>query len=355
MGRPTKKKRKKKKKTKRILESPAQTRDVLSAAETGDVLNLKHILLNPDRQVNLNGGCADALTLAAEGGFEECIVALLEAGADPNVKGGKALLKASAGGHAGIVAALLKFGSQPNKASEFSEYAPLHFAAEAGCVGAVLALVSFGADVEVRTHEENCGQFSSWTPLHFAADGGHLDCVQALIAAMSPVDLRTAAGNTACALAAEHGRFDVVRFLAAADADISATRRGLNVLQWAVYRCDCDAIEYLCSYGAFADLTVTTRWFAEGTSGRNATLAQQIKRDVSPPLIARIDRAIYRGGKKFHLRAAHEELLREVEWTQADDDDALDPVALAMQAEALAKHTYVLPEKAVTLIAAYEL
>ena len=74
------------------------------------------------------------------------------------------------------------------------------------------------------------------------------------------------------AIAAEHGHFHVVKFLVAHGANVHSKRvsclpiqlfcslielqRELSLVQWAAYRCDAEAVQYLVSYGAEADLNV---------------------------------------------------------------------------------------------------
>lgn len=318
-----KKSRKKKKKV--IPESPKETRDLLYAAEHGDLPNLLHILDNPDRMVNLLGGAADAIHLAAEGGFEAGVRALLRNGANPDTKGGKALHKSAAGGFLGCIHLLLEYGADANLRAPFSDYSPLHFAAQAGAREGVQALLEYGAEIDAIANKENCGTSNGWTALHFAADGGHLDVVDILLQFGAPIDFLSTAGDTPLALAAEHGKFDVATALVTAGADMRAKRRGLNVLQWACYRCNAAAAEFMCSYGAHADLTTRVPWFTTNNKGEPITLAQQIKLDVSETLWRKLDSAIYRGGKKFYLRAKHREIVSSITW---DRVAALDPLAI---------------------------
>ncbi len=56
------------------------------------------------------------------------------------------------------------------------------------------------------------------------------------------------------ALAAESGRFEVVKWLLSQGADVMSTRRGLNAAQWALYRGNSDVAEFIIGYGGMPDL-----------------------------------------------------------------------------------------------------
>mmetsp|Transcript_13418 Transcript_13418/g.20417 ORF Transcript_13418/g.20417 Transcript_13418/m.20417 type:complete len:166 (-) Transcript_13418:50-547(-) len=94
------------------------------------------------------------LALAAQGGSEEVVRALLAAGADA-------------------------------RARDDPQYTPpcVHFAAGMGHEAVVETLLAAGADKEGRENQQ-C------TPLHFAAQGGHVAVVQALVAAGADKEAR---------------------------------------------------------------------------------------------------------------------------------------------------------------------
>ena len=89
-----------------------------------------------------------------------------------------------------------------------------------------------------------------------AFDPGHLHVVRYLVnRAKATLDI-PAAVDTPLSLAAKHGRWSVVQFLVTAGANIEAVRRGLSVVQWAVYRAHPETVQFLISYGAKPNLSV---------------------------------------------------------------------------------------------------
>ncbi|KAK6351933.1 Ankyrin repeat and death domain-containing protein 1A [Orbilia javanica] len=94
---------------------------------------------------------------------------------------------------------------------------PLIIAAKAGCLAVVEALISNGADVElVTTDEEEKG------PLHCAVVAGWEDCVKYLVNLGKAKLEATSRGRTPLLIAADSGKEDLVRFLLAKKADITA-------------------------------------------------------------------------------------------------------------------------------------
>ena len=89
---------------------------------------------------------------------------------------------ASRSGHAGVVVALLEAGANPDLLTGTGA-ASLHFAAEANAAGVVKALAGHGADVNIRDG------YSSRTPAMFAAARNSAGALQALIDAGADLDL----------------------------------------------------------------------------------------------------------------------------------------------------------------------
>jgi hypothetical protein len=159
------------------------------------------------------------------------------------------------------------------------------------------------------------------------------------------VDLPAANGETALALAAEHGQFEEVKYLVSAGADLHAMRRGLNVVQWCIYRANADTVQFLVSYGAKPDLTVKCIWFAD----RDDTLYNIIRREFSRAIYDKVDTAIYRGTVKLRERAAHMRLLSEAEW---EDEAVQDPDSMEGPR---AGETKQFPKHIIHMISSYEL
>ena len=89
---------------------------------------------------------------------------------------------ASRSGHAGVVVALLEAGANPDLLTGTGA-ASLHFAAEANAAGVVNALAGHGADVNIQDG------YSSRTPAMFAAARNSAGALQALIDAGADLDL----------------------------------------------------------------------------------------------------------------------------------------------------------------------
>ena len=102
------------------------------------------------------------------------MVALLEAGADPNAGAGRGHTPLYFAATAEIVEALLAAGADPNVSTTNLFETPLHRAVWVGTAEAVEALLAAGADPNAEGH--GYGQ----TPLHFAgtaeAGGGITRC-----------------------------------------------------------------------------------------------------------------------------------------------------------------------------------
>ena len=104
-------------------------------------------------EVNPTGSGSAALIHAAEIGFYEAVVALLNAGADPSVRHSELdftpLHLAAGNGDLETVTALLEQGADPNIVSHYGS--PLHYAAEHGTPEVVLVLLDASADPTLKT------------------------------------------------------------------------------------------------------------------------------------------------------------------------------------------------------------
>ena len=139
-----------------------------SAAYRGDIAAIIALL---DAGADPNGKNTDVgtpLHLAAIRGHQAAVAALLGAGADPNRKNSGGLTPlhwAAGGGHRAVIAALLDAGADPN-GKDRGGNTPLHWAAIRGHPAAITALLDAGADPNVKDD-------AGLTPLHWAAGGGH--------------------------------------------------------------------------------------------------------------------------------------------------------------------------------------
>jgi hypothetical protein len=162
----------------------------------------------------------------------------------------QALHKAALNQHIHVLHFLINNGCDPNIRSVWAEFSALHFAAQGGNLAVVAALWQLGCALDLPTHPTRSRHENGWTALHFACDRGHLDIVQFLVEHGARVDLPSAAGETACSIAAEHGHTAIVRYLVCNGAAVDARRRGLSLVQWALYRAEADQVAYLMSFGA---------------------------------------------------------------------------------------------------------
>ncbi len=72
-----------------------------------------------------------------------------------------------------------------------------------------------------------------WTPLLYAAYAGNVDLVAALVEAGADVNFRSTAGKTALIHAARQGHLEMVRILLAAGADVAQSVTSVDALTWA--------------------------------------------------------------------------------------------------------------------------
>ncbi len=126
-------------------------------------------------------------------------------------------------GNLGALVALLQAGADPNGRAEPNGRVALHWAADAAIVD---MLVNYGAELELRTGT------NGYTPLHFAADRSRPGAIEALIRRGANIEALTAAYKvTPLWLAAKFGNTAAVRVLISAGADVhAANTRGTTVL-----------------------------------------------------------------------------------------------------------------------------
>ena len=117
---------------------------------------------------------------AMRGTAAAAIAVLLDAGADPNVKskdGDTPLHWAAERGDTAGLAALLAAGADPNVQDSLGITA-LHWAAQRGDIAAIAALLDAGADPNAETTKKPT------TPLDWAAQGGHTKAIAVMRAAI---------------------------------------------------------------------------------------------------------------------------------------------------------------------------
>ena len=153
---------------------------------------------------------------------------LLEAGANANVAnedGQTALMLAARTGNVAVATLLVQQGADVNRREQYREQSAVMWAAAQGHADMVAFLVSKGADLSVRAHATDWAtQISSeprvqyrptggLTPLLYAARAGCLGCVQAMLNAGADKDRPNPDGMTPMMMALDNGSVDVARYL----------------------------------------------------------------------------------------------------------------------------------------------
>jgi ankyrin repeat protein len=156
------------------------------------------------------------------------IAALLKAGADVNAANGDgetALMLAARAGSREVMALLIDAGADVNAREAWRDQTALMWAAEGAHAELVKLLIENGADVRTRAAANDWGsQITSepraqyrptggLTPLTYAARAGCVECVRAIVAAGEDVDRPTPDGVTALMLAIDNYEFDTAKTL----------------------------------------------------------------------------------------------------------------------------------------------
>jgi ankyrin repeat protein len=186
------------------------------AARLASSTTLRALLDRPGEKANPN--CLSEfgdtpLSCAASKGRDEIVELLLQAGADPNLRGGgawNALQYAAEDGDLVLTRILLdpKLDCRTDvNAMTTDQWTPLHLASRRGNESIVALLLEKDADVSARIKD-------GATPLHLAALNGH-EVVVRLLLEKEPelVNARADAGVTALHLAAGSGQESIVRLL----------------------------------------------------------------------------------------------------------------------------------------------
>jgi len=191
---------------------------LLFAATRGDVEAVSALLDNgADVNVKHEDGW-NGLMLAAVNGHSLVVQALLDKGAKvdakENLMGQTALIWAAKGGHAAIVKTLLKAGANVNARDKFGGTALTRVASN-GQAQILNTLLEAGADINAREYDGD-------TAVIEATAESHLEIIQALLKAGANVNDKDLEGRTLLMIAAMIGADKVVKALLDAGADINA-------------------------------------------------------------------------------------------------------------------------------------
>jgi len=191
------------------------------------------------------------LILASKNGKVDCVRVLCELGhANVDKQAGwnetTALMKAAEKGHDDVVFALLELGADINVRNSFGNTA-LMLAAEFGKAGTVEVLLSFYETIQmdIMNHYQ-------YTALILASENGHKDCAQLLVENGADLNARNMFGKTALIMAAENGHCAIVDLLCQEkpkDVDIRSNR-GVSALMLAAVKGNWDVVKCLTRYNA---------------------------------------------------------------------------------------------------------
>ena len=184
---------------------------MVACRHNNDTLLEQH--LNQPRSPNFEDANEQTpLFVAASNGSLECVLLLLEAGAEKDkgrVDTGETPLHIAAEKqHLEVVRLLVELGANRDQGDTITGETPLYIAAEKGHLEVVRLLVELGANKDQGTTSR--GE----TPLHIAAEKGQLEVVRLLVESGANKDQgKTITGETPLYIAAEMGHLEVVRLL----------------------------------------------------------------------------------------------------------------------------------------------
>lgn len=188
------------------------------------------------------------LAIAASYGHDVILQALLEAGANPNVRCKQqltALHYAIQGREVFSTKTLLRYGAAPSAKDE-QGWMPLHHAAWDGAGGCVEHLVKAGADVNARVP-------TGESALQIALERANVNTARALVSMGADVKVKWAkSGATTLMLAMElKNSTELVKQLLVKGVDVNAVpKNGLTAFYTAVAMDDVALMELLVQYGA---------------------------------------------------------------------------------------------------------
>ncbi|KAK2104668.1 hypothetical protein P7K49_018524 [Saguinus oedipus] len=159
-----------------------------------------------------------------------------------------ALYLATCRGHLDCLLALLQAGAEPDISNKSRE-TPLYKACERKNVEAVRILVQHNADTNHRCNR-------GWTALHESVSRNDLEVMEILVSGGAKVESKNAYGVTPLFVAAQSGQLEALRFLAKYGADINTQASdSASALYEACKNEHEEVVEFLLSQGADANKT----------------------------------------------------------------------------------------------------
>ncbi len=237
-----------------VVTSDAKQRGVARAYQRYGVGGLTETeqgveLLVPKGGLNrLDERGATMLSMAARFGHDIILQALLEAGANPNVRCKQqltALHYAIQGREVFSTKTLLRYGADPSARDE-QGWMPLHHAAWDGAGGCVEHLLKAGADVNARVP-------TGESALQIALERANVNTARELVSMGADVKVKWAkSGATTLMLAMElKNSTELVKQLLVKGVDVNAVpKNGLTAFYTAVAMDDVALMELLVQYGA---------------------------------------------------------------------------------------------------------
>ncbi|KAM6201419.1 ankyrin repeat and SOCS box protein 2 isoform 1-T1 [Rhynchocyon petersi] len=157
-----------------------------------------------------------------------------------------ALYLATCRGHLDCLLSLLQAGAEPDISNKSRE-TPLYKACERKNVDAVRLLVQYNADTNHRCNR-------GWTALHESVSRNDLEVMEILVSGGAKVEAKNAYGITPLFVAAQSGQLEALRFLAKHGADINTQASdSASALYEACKNEHEDVAEFLLSQGADAN------------------------------------------------------------------------------------------------------
>ncbi|XP_048736719.1 ankyrin repeat and death domain-containing protein 1A-like isoform X1 [Ostrea edulis] len=285
-----------------ILEPSSMTKGEINfhkAARENDLESVRKLL--SEHRVNVN--CKNnldrtALHWAAANGNIEVIAKLVEDGADLESKdkyGMRPALWAAWFGHLDAIKVLITGGATPLCTNK-QGMGILHCAAQNNHIAVMNFIFESLENINV-----NEGEMTGRTPLHLAAEAGHIEAVMRLIDMRCDADRRDKDGKTALHLAAEAGKNEVIKKLLNLGIEVSdRDAEGRTAMHIAAEEGHMKVMEALFDFEAKAD----TETIKEMSPLHFATMRGHS--DIVNKLIdrgAQVDAVNFQGNTPLHLAA----------------------------------------------------